>query len=1069
MALKKMCTYFQLMTLFFLSIGSCSDLLAQGHVVSGTVYDLKGITMPGVNIQIKAGSFGVNTDLNGRYSINVNSNDVLVYSFIGYQSQEITIGNQSTVDVILTENIQELGDVVVTALGISRTTKALQSSITKIPGVNINEARENNLGSAIQGRVAGVNVTKAETGPAGSSRVIIRGNKSLGGSNQPLYVVDGIPMDNTNWGQAGTWGGYDGGDGLTGINPEDIESITVLKGASAAALYGSRGGYGVINISTKRGEARKGIGIEFNSTYVFEDVVNLSDLQHTYGSGGLANSDPDNPDSPRVFSKPVTQQQAYNWGADSWGAKLDGTSVVQFDGFARPYSCTGDNWNRYYDRGNSFTNSISISGGSDKQTFRASFSNMKSTAIIPNSGFDRINVSLATDGKFGKKVTFNAKVMYSRENALNRTYVSDSPANPVQSVWRIPANININDYLGDPDKPGAVAQGVTTPDGKPVGAEYQQANNPWGQNPWWCAYQFKNNSLRDRIITSGQLRYDITGSLYIQGQIGLDWFLRKGYDLVPQGTGYLPGGATDHTTNTVQEMNQQWILGFDRSFGKIRVNTFVGGNRMLNQREYNATFGEDFNIPYFTAIGNTSIQSIGYYKEDSGINSLFGSAELSFNNYLYITSTVRNDWFSVLNPENNSKLYPSVGASFVFTDAFKNLSKVISFGKLRAAWGQVATANVYPYSTNPAYRVDGAGHLGIPMGGYASYANIPNPKLSPALSTELEFGTELRFLKGRLGLDFAYYDQKTTDDILMADISSTSGFASTYVNIGQLSNRGIEILITAIPVRGAFKWEVSLNLAKNKNKVVALNNGINELLVEEPRTLTVYIKHIVGYPFGMITGYVQKKDSNGTPVFTSTGEPVRSDSYEILGNGVADVTGGFNNSFTYKQFSLGFLIDFKFGGDIYSGTNVRLTEWGLHKQTLAGRDTPLTVTGVTQSGTDTEGVPVYIPFSKTLSEEEVYHYWNAVGEYDQSRFIYDASFIKLRQVTLGYDLPASILNKTPVKHLTLSFVARNLAILYKNIDNVDPEASYSSSNGQGLDYFGMPSTRSYGFNLRITF
>ena len=524
----------KLAVLLFLWLTWSGTLSAQVRIVSGTVNGSSGSALPGVGILVKGTSTGLNTDSKGKYSIKVKSNDILVFSFIGYVSQEIGVDDQGTIDVILIENVKELGDVVVTALGISRNSKALQSSVTEVPGVNLSQARENNLGTSLEGRVAGVNVTRAETGPAGSSRVVIRGNKSLGGDNQPLYVVDGIPIDNTNFGQTGEWGGADQGDGLTSINPEDIESITVLKGASAAALYGSRGGFGVINIVTKRGTARKGIGIELNSNYVFEDVINLSDLQHTYGSGGLANSDPNDPASARVFSKPGTQVQAYNWGADSWGPKLDGSSVIQFDGVSRPYSDAGDNWKRFYVRGKAFTNSIALSGGSDRQTFRVAISDMKSTTIIPNSGFDRINISLATDGKFGNKVTFNAKVLYSNENVKNRTWLSDSPANPVQAVWRIPANINVNDYKGDPEKLGAVAQGVITPDGKLVGEEFQQANDIFAQNPWWCAYQFENNSLRDRIITSGQLRYDITNWLYIQGQLGMDWSFRKGYDLVPQ-------------------------------------------------------------------------------------------------------------------------------------------------------------------------------------------------------------------------------------------------------------------------------------------------------------------------------------------------------------------------------------------------------------------------------------------------------------------------------------------------------------------------------------------------------
>jgi len=1044
-------------------------MMAQVRTISGTVTDADGQALAGVSILVKNTTTGTLTDNQGRYSIQAGSTSVLVFSFIGYVPQEITVGNQTAINVTLSEDVTQLGEVVVTALGITRSTKALQSTVAKVDGSNLTQAREINLGSSIQGRVAGVNVTNPSTGPAGSSRVIIRGNKSLGGSNQPLYVVDGIPMDNSQFGRAGVWGGVDQGDGMSSLNPDDIESITVLKGAAAAALYGSRGGYGVINIVTKRGQARKGIGIEFTSNYVFENVINLSDLQTVYGPGGMANSDPNDPNSPLIYSKALTKDQAYGWGAGSmWGPKLDGTSVIQFDGVSRPYSYVGNSWD-FYLTGHSWTNNLSLSGGSDRQTYRFSFSDLDNKAIIPNETFKRRNLSLSTNGRFGEKLTFNAKVMYSNEKMNNRQYVADSPANIPQAIWGLANTVDINNLKGDPNKIGAVAPGVTTPDLKGVGEEYQQANNNWLQNPWWVAYQFKNENIRDRFITSGSLRYNIFDWLWVQGQIGMDWYTRNNNFLVPQGTGYLRGGSKNETTNFVREINEEWMVGGNKEFGNFGVNAFVGGNKMIRDSEAVNANGTSFNVPFFTSVNNAVTRNFGYSYNKSGINSLFGSAEFSYNDYLFITATARNDWFSVLNPENNSKLYPSLGGSFIFTDAFQNLPVWLTYGKIRAAWGQVATANVGSYSSRITYGLTGVSHLGLAMAGFSGGDNIPNPNLSPALSTEIEFGTDLNFFKGRLGLEFTYYDQKTTDDILSASISRSSGFLTTSVNIGELSNKGIELLINATPVQGAVTWNVSLNLAKNKNKVIALSEGVTELNVEEPRTRTVYIKHIVGYPFGMITGYVQKTDDQGNKVYESNGSPVRSDVYEILGNGVADLTGGLNNSLSWNRIRLDALLDFKFGGDIYSGTNVRLTQWGLHKQTLANREGGMTVTGVTQTGTTTDGKPIYEPFTKTLNQDETRRYWSNLGERAQENFVYDASFIKLRQISIEYSLPPKILSKTPITNLAVSFVGRNLAILYKNIDNVDPEYGYTDSSAQGLDYFGMPTTRTFGFNLRATF
>jgi hypothetical protein len=349
--------------------------------------------------------------------------------------------------------------------------------------------------------------------------------------------------------------------------------------------------------------------------------------------------------------------------------------------------------------------------------------------------------------------------------------------------------------------------------------------------------------------------------------------------------------------------------------------------------------------------------------------------------------------------------------------------------------------------------------------------NLPNPKLVPYTSTEYEVGFDLRFLQNRLGLDLTLYSQKTTDDILNAGISRTSGFATTSVNLGEMRNKGIEILLTATPVRQVITWDVSLNFAKNINKVVSLIAGSDKLNVEEPRTRTVYVAHVVGHPFGMLTGLMQRRSDDGQLVYDADGAPLTDSKYYNLGNGVPNFTGGLNNSITYKQINLSVLIDFKAGGQIYSGTNVRMTGAGFTKQTLQGRDgeAPLTVNGVIQTGSDGSGKPIYAPFSKTLTPGEAQNYWSQLSNRAQERFIYDASFIKLRQITLGYSLPKAILSKTPFINLTLSLVARNLAILYKKVPNIDPESSYTSSNAQGLDYFGMPATRSYGFNLRAIF
>jgi TonB-linked SusC/RagA family outer membrane protein len=1069
---------YQVLVFMTFLLAASISALAQ-RTVSGTISDATGNRMPGVNIIVKGTSVGTTSDAEGKYNISVpDGSNTLVFSFIGYATQEVDVSTRTSVDITMAEDINELSEVVVTALGIERNTKALQFSATQVSGENLTQAREISTANALAGRVAGVNVSKIASGPAGSSRVVIRGAKTLGSTlNQPLYVVDGVPIDNTNFGQAGVWGGADQGDGMTSLNPDDVASITVLKGASAAALYGSRAANGVILVTTKKGSGRKGIGIEFNSNYVFETVNNLTDFQKSYGNGGLSGSDL----ATQVAKTPDDLAEHWNnwWGLQAWGPKFDGSPVVQFDGVTRPYSYAGDNWKRFYETGSTFTNTVAFTGGTDLQNFRFSVSKLANKGVIPNSGFDRLNLSLATNSKFGEKLTLNSKVMYSNEEVKNRPNISDSPGNGVLAVYYTPGDVNVESYIGDPNKPGAVPslemqaqKGITIFDNKAPGEEFQASNNLWTQNPYWAAYQQRNSDTRDRVIASGDLRYDITDFLYVQGQAGMDWFTKRGTQLTPEGTGHNRGGSMNEYEYRTREVNMSYMLGFNKTFDKIGVNAFIGGNRMRRFNEYTAALGTGFNTPLFAAITNARQKSFDYNYGKSGINSLYGSAELSYNNYLFLTATARQDWFSVLNPEDNSILYPSVGASFVFSDAFEGLPTWLSFGKARISWAQVGNvSSVDPYETRITY-VAASTHVGHPMGGFSSGNNYPNEDLKPFTSTELEFGLDVRFLQNRLGVDLAYYSQKTTDDILDAGISRTSGFTTTTVNLGEMTNKGFEALITGTPVKGPLQWDISLNFARNKSKVVSLIEGQTELLGEEPRTRTVFIKHIVGEPYGVITGITQTRDpASGELVFTDDGAPVTDNTYSIIGRGVPDFTGGVNNSFTWNKINFSFLIDFKSGGDIYSGTNVRMTQAGFTKQTLQGRagEEPLTVSGVVQNGEDASGNPIYEPFTKTLSPGEAANYWGQLGNNAAERFVYDASFVKLRQITLGYTIPTSLLSKTPVQGLMVSFVARNLAILHKNTPNIDPESSYTSSNSQGLDYFGMPATRTYGFNLRATF
>ncbi len=1049
----------------FLITATFTQVWAQ-KTVNGKVTSAEdGSALPGVNVLVVGSQEGSITDVEGNFSLEVPSDARLKFSYIGYQDFEIAVGNQSVIDVVLQVDVTQLSEIVVTALGVERDVKALQYSVTTVSGENFTEARENNITNQLAGRIAGVNVTKTSGGPGASTRVIIRGNTSLQGNNQPLYVVDGLPIDNSGFGQAGMWGGSDEGDGMTSISPDDIESITVLKGASAAALYGARAANGVINITTKRGSNRKGIGVSFQSNYTVEKAVDFNDLQTEFGTGNFVNG---------VSTKATTQTQGYSWGNDSWGPRFDGQPVVMWDGISRPYESAGDNWNRFFQAGPAWTNSIAFAGGNADQNFRVSISDLRSKSIVPNAGYNRTNISISANSKFGKRISLGAKLLYSREDVKNRPGVADTPSNAFAALTRMPDNVNLDWLKGDPNKLGAIPQDQDEASliifGKLPGEEMPFSSSKWTQNPWWTAYQKVNSDVKDRIIGSVRLRYDITDALYVQGRIGLDWYTRRETAIIAQGTGYRRQGTIQEGERRVQEVNMEWTAGYNETFGKLNVNAFIGGNKLERSNELIRADGNGFNVPFFHAINNANQRNYAYGYSESGINSLFGSAELGWDGYLFLTATVRKDWFSVVNPENNSALYPSVGASWAFSDNFQSLPSWFSFGKARVSWAQVGNVTIAPYRANLAYSLRADTHLGRPLAGFASGNTIPNPDLVPYTSNEFEVGFDVKFFQNRIGLDFAYYNQATTDDILNASISGTSGFTATTVNLGKMTNNGVEILLTGTPIQGAFNWDVSFNFAKNNNEVVSLIEGSDELSLAQSRTRSSRIKHIVGYPFGMVTARVQQMTEDGQPVYTEEGLVVGASEYAILGNGVPDFTGGMNNTFTFKGFNLSFLIDFRQGGVIHSGTNANLLSYGKHKKTLGGREgyPPVEFSGVYQSGTDGDGDPTYTQKDWSLTQQDAADYWWSVGSRASRSVTYDASYGKLRQLTFGYNFPRSLIGDK-IQSLSLSFVGRNLAYLWKNTENISPEANYTNGNSQGLENLSFPETRSYGFNLRVEF
>jgi TonB-linked SusC/RagA family outer membrane protein len=1040
----------KLLLLFLISTIIVSFSWAQEQVVNGKVRSAdEDVSLPGVSILIVGTTEGTVTDAEGDFKISVPDGGSLQFSYIGYVTQEIVVGNQTLINVSMVPDVSQLQEIVVTSFGIEKEKRAIGYAIGEVEGTELIKARELNLGDALQGRVAGVNVSNIGSGVAGSSRVIIRGNTSLSGRNEPLYILDGVPMDNSQRGAAGMWGGSDWGDGMTSINPDDIENMTVLKGNAAAALYGSRASNGVILITTKQGKARKGLGIEFNSTFTAENFINNYDFQQEYGHGTRG-------------EKPTTELEGLEYGASAWGAKLDGSQVFQFDGVQRPYSYGGDNFKNYYRTGMTFSNTLALTGGRENQTFRFSFADMRNQAITPHSGMNRQNISLSTNSQWAEQLTLTAKLQYSREDVQNRSRLSDAPGNGNYTLVALPPSINVVDLKGTTEKLGAEEDGT----------ELQYANNIYSQNPYWAAYQFDMSDVRNRIIGSGLLRWDITDFLYAHARLGIDWHNTRRTELTPYGTAYSPRGQLWEANRTQMETNLEYLIGYDDTFGNLSLNVFFGGNRMRKTWERLGSGGNNFNVPFLHNITNLESISLDYDYEELGINSLFGSAEVSWKNLIYLNATVRNDWFSTLPVESNSILYPSVSASWVFGDTF-SMPSWWTDGKLRAAWGEVG-GGTSPYQLDLAYGLVGQGHQGATMG-RINNTSVPNSQLVPLTKSEWEIGFDVRFLANRLGLDYTYYSNKTEEDILSASIAETSGYGNATVNVGEITNKGHEVLLTGTPVARGLRWDISLNFAYNDNQVERLYEESKILSVQEARSRNAWSQHRIAYTdedgvdhpggYSVIVGY-KHLTIGGVKVYDDDGLPVRDAKLYVLGEGVAPFVGGMNNSFNWKNFGLSFLIDFKSGGDIFTGTNMTAYGSGLHKATLEGRETGLTIEGVNEEGTpQTWNIPGTSSDPAEIIVQNYYGRYNDITEY----FVEDASYVKLRQLVFSYNFPQKIIGNTPIQSLSLSFVGRNLWLIHSSIDNVDPESTYNTSNGQGLEWLGVPQTRSYGFNLLITF
>ncbi|GAA0878214.1 TonB-dependent receptor [Algoriphagus jejuensis] len=1037
-----------------LDVTNRSDQLRRYDVtVTGKVTDENGNGFPGVNILVKGTSTGAVTNTNGDFSINApDGNATLVFSFVGYISQEVTVQNRSVVNVMMEVDESNLEEVVVTALGIEKSAKSLGFATSKVKSEELTINRTPNLMNALQGKVAGVNISGLGTGPGGTSKIRIRGQSSISGQNNPLIVINGVPIDNTNFGtnpgnsasdnSIGVRGGgntSDGGDGLSSINPDDVQSMTILKGAAAAALYGSRAKDGVIMITTKTKGDSKGIGVTYNLNYTNETPLDFTDYQYEYGQGeqGVRPTTP-NPTS----------------GQWSFGEKFaPGMTQVLYDGITVPYVPQKGIIGDFFRNGQNVTNSIALTSTGDKGGLSLSFANLESKGIVPNNTYNRKTLNLGFGYDLSPKFSFAGNINYSQEENTNAPNIGQQD-NTIPVALYAMANSMPLDIL-EQNAYNAIGDEI-------VYSRFRNRTNPY----FTLDKQFQN-VRRDRIFGNVSVKYKILPWLSIQGRAGQDYWSRdQDYNNFPTGqasrapapAGFVNGLYTQESRR-FREINTDFLLNANKTFGDYTVNANFGGNHMQRRSDLNSVQVTDFVIRDLYTVQNGRAKDPLYDLNERAVNSLYGSAEVSYKDRLFLHGTLRNDWFSTLSPENRSIVYPSVSASWVFTESLS--TSWLNFGKLRAAYAEVGSdSDVGAYSDVLFYNVNANLLNGQPVGGPLG-GTLPNPNLRPMRIGETEIGFELSMFKSRISLDMAAYRKITTDQIVSAQISDASGFLNTSINSGQSSNKGIEALLTIVPFESdKFVWESTFNAAYNVTEVLSLlTDTPGERITVGTHVFNGELRQIVGMEMAQIAGFGFKRDEEGRKIFAANGLPIRTPDLINFGSALPKWIGGWNNSFNYKGVALSFLIDFKLGGKMLSGTNFNATRHGLHKMTLEGREGGVVGDGVNEAGeTNTAVAPVQ-------------SYWEVVrSQALVEPVIYDAGYWKLRQITLSYDFTKHLPADQPFKSIKLSLVANNVFMITKWVDNIDPESfGYSSDNLVGMESTGLPTTRGLGFNLNVKF
>jgi len=1040
-----------LLVLSFLLMVCLVRLSAQTLSVTGRVVGPDNGPLSGVNVTVADGGQGTVTDGGGNFKISVPANATLVFSIVGYVEQRVKAVAGAPVTVTMATDARTMSDIVVTALGIRKESKKLGFATATVNADAVATNRTPNPMGTLQGKLSGVNVSSFGTGPAGSVKIRIRGQSSFSGVNQPLIVLNGVPMDNTTYGigggigaRAGQVNSSDGGDGFSSINPDDIETLTVLKGAAASALYGSRAKDGVVMITTKRGSG-KGIGIEYNVNFTSDTPLDFTDFQYEYGQGERG-------------VRPTTAfPQSAVW---SFGEKFQpGMKQVLFDGEEWPYEPVRNRYKRFYQTGLDLTNTVTLSNAGETGSFRVSLSNADNRAILPNNRFNRKSVNIGFNQEIAKGLTISGNVNYSNE--YNR--------NPPQVNTQDMAIPTVLYTLANSMPFEAMEQNQLMPNGN----EFVMSRFLVRNNPYYSLNNRFENVKRDRLIGNVALRYQITKWLYAQGRIAQDMFTRyqdynipNGYAPIPAApTGFINGSYTQDVRR-FREGNYDFLLGGTHKIRDFGIDLTLGGNQMIRSTEYHSVTVTDFVQPGLYTIMNGRAKDPIYAKAERAVNSLYGAADFSYRNFAYLNVTGRNDWFSTLAPNARSIFYPSVTGSFIFSEVLP-VPSWLNYGKFRAAYAEVGDDNVAPYSNALFYGVNNnlfpnPSGASIPVGGINTTL-VPNPNLQPLRVSEYEAGVELKMFDNRVGLDLSYFYKLTRDQILATQISDASGFTNKLVNIGESMNRGIEMQMTFTPVRTRnFRWDVNLNGAYNTSEVLKLGTGASDTVISVGGGGGRVVRQVVGKPIGALYTFLYLRDKSGNQVFDkASGRPLRDNNLAYVGNTLPKYFGGITNSFTIHGVQVSTLVDFRLGAKMIAGSNMNALRHGLHKRTLVGRAEGYVIgKGVNQDGSPNTTRSDIQPFYETP---------NVLGVNED--FVFNSGFWKLRQVSVGYDFTRALRKLKFVKGVRLNAVANNVLVIKKWTENMDPEnVANISDNETGLDFWtALPPTRSIGFNLNIKF